>query len=192
LLKILIKGDTFVDKYDVQQNDVPPKDWITKTIEDEKTEFKSSIQINVKRYDLGETKHEELKERTLVEEIVKTICGFGNANGGELIIGKRDDGTIFGLEYDMKLLKEANIDQLQNYLATMFRERIKNVGFVSKLKVYFDTVDEKTICLVKVPSRGKDPIFTSEQKFYVRIQTSTQNLSPQETNDYIKENFPSR
>ena len=192
LLKILIKGDTFVDKFDVQPKDVQPKDWITKTIEDEKTEFKSSIRINVKRYDLGETKHEELRDPTLVENIVKTICGFGNANGGELIIGKRDDGTIFGLEYDMKLLKEANIDQLQNYLATMFLERIKNVGFISKLKVYFDTVDEKTICLVKVPSRGKEPIFTSEQIFYVRIQTATQKLGAQEQYDYIKENFPSR
>ncbi len=202
LLKILVDGDTFVDKYDVQQNDVqqndvqpndvPPKDWIAKNIEDEKTEFKSSIQINVKRYDLGETNHEELKERTLVEEIVKTICGFGNANGGELIIGKRDDGTIFGLEYDMKLLKEPNEDQLRNYLATMFHERIKDMGFVSKIKVYFDTVDEKTICLVKVPSRGKEPIFTSEQIFYVRIQTATQKLGGQEQYDYIKENFPSR
>lgn len=193
LLEILIKGDTFVDKFDVRPKDVRPKDWITKTIEDEKTEFKSSIRINVKRYDLGETNHEELKDPTLVESIIKTICGFGNANGGELIIGKRDDGTIFGLEYDMKLLKEPNEDQLRNYLVNMFRERIKgHVGFVSKLEIDLATVDEKTICLVKVPSRGKEPIFTSEQIFYVRIQTATQKLGAQEQYDYIKENFPSR
>ncbi len=92
----------------------------------------------------------------------------------------------------MKLLKEPNEDQLRNYLATMFHERIKDMGFVSKIKVYFDTVDEKTICLVKVPSRGKEPIFTSEQIFYVRIQTATQKLGGQEQYDYIKENFPSR
>jgi predicted HTH transcriptional regulator len=144
-------------------------------------------------YDLGETNHEELKDPTLVESIIKTICGFGNANGGELIIGKRDDGTIFGLEYDMKLLKEPNEDQLRNYLVNMFRERIKgHVGFVSKLEIDLATVDEKTICLVKVPSRGKEPIFTSEQIFYVRIQTATQKLGAQEQYDYIKENFPSR
>ena len=215
LLKILIKGDTFVDKYDVQPNDVqpndvqpkdvqpkdvppkdvqpndvPPKDWITKTMEDEKTEFKSSIQINVKRYDLGETKHEKLKDKTLVENIIKTICGFGNADGGELIIGRRDDGTIFGLEYDMKLLKEPNIDQLQNYFATIFCEQIKDMGFVSKLKIYFDTVDKKTICLVTVPSRGKEPIFTSNEKLYARIQTSTRELRGQEQYDYINKNFP--
>ena len=204
LLKILTKGDTFIDKYDVQQNDVqqndvqqndvqqndvPPKDWTTKTMEDEKTEFKSSIRINVDRYDHGEIDHLTLKDDTLVEEIVKTICGFGNADGGELIIGKRDDGTIFGLEYDMKLFKKPNIDQLKNYLASTFRKRIKDMGFVSKLKIYWDTIDGKTICLVKVPSRGKKAIFTSDEKFYARIQTSTPNLSPEETNDYITENF---
>ena len=74
----------------------------------------------------------------------------------------------------------------------MLREQIKHMGFVSKLKIYSDTVDEKTICLVKVPRHGKDPIFTSKQKFYVRIQTSTQDLGGQEQFDYIKENFPSR
>ena len=207
LLKILIKGDGFVDKYDVQQDDVqqddvqqddvqqddvPPKDWMTKSMEDEKTEFKSSIRINVWKYDQGERDPQKLKDPTLVENIVKTICGFGNADGGELIIGKRDDGKIFGLEDDMKLLKEPNEDQLKNYLATMLREQIKHMGFISKLKIYSDTVDEKTICLVKVPRHGKDPIFTSKQKFYVRIQTSTQDLGGQEQFDYIKENFPSR
>ena len=161
-------------------------------MEDEKTEFKSSIRINVWKYDQGERDPQKLKDPTLVENIVKTICGFGNADGGELIIGKRDDGKIFGLEDDMKLLKEPNEDQLKNYLATMLREQIKHMGFISKLKIYSDTVDEKTICLVKVPSRGKDPIFTSKQKFYVRIQTSTQDLGGQEQFDYIKENFPSR
>jgi len=158
-------------------------------MEDEKTEFKSSIRINVDRYDHGEINHLTLKDDTLVEEIVKTICGFGNADGGELIIGKRDDGTIFGLEYDMKLFKKPNIDQLKNYLASTFRKRIKDMGFVSKLKIYWDTIDGKTICLVKVPSRGKKAIFTSDEKFYARIQTSTPNLSPEETNDYITENF---
>ena len=132
---------------------------------------------------------QKLRNKNLIENIVKTICGFGNANGGELIIGKRDDGTIFGLEHDMELLKEPNVDQLKNHLINIFTSHIKDTGFISKLTVTTKTVDSKTICLVKVPPRGKSAIFTSENIFYVRLLTATRKLDGKELFEYTKENF---
>ena len=183
LLKILLGRDTFVDKFQVSV------DWEKKIEEDEHTEFKSSIQIDVKKYDGGERNIQKLRNKNLIENIVKTICGFGNANGGELIIGKRDDGTIFGLEHDMELLKEPNVDQLKNHLINIFTTHIKDTGFISKLTVTTKTVDSKTICLVKVPPRGKNAIFTSENIFYVRLLTATRKLDAKELLEYTKENF---
>ncbi len=39
-------------------------------------------------------------------EYLKWICGFANANGGKIVIGKNDDGEIIGLENTKKLLED--------------------------------------------------------------------------------------
>ena len=40
------------------------------------------------------------------EEYLKWICGFANAQGGTLIIGKEDNGTVVGVKNAKKLLEE--------------------------------------------------------------------------------------
>ncbi len=40
------------------------------------------------------------------DEYLKWICGFANANGGKIIIGKNDKGKIVGLENPQKLLED--------------------------------------------------------------------------------------
>lgn len=40
------------------------------------------------------------------DEYLKWICGFANANGGTIVIGKDDDGKIFGLKNSKKLLED--------------------------------------------------------------------------------------
>lgn len=40
------------------------------------------------------------------DEYLKWICGFANAQGGKLYIGKRDDGTIIGIQDSEKLLAD--------------------------------------------------------------------------------------
>jgi len=53
------------------------------------------------------------KENHLIEwklnwrdEFIKWICGFANAHGGTLIIGRNDDGVAVGVEDAKKLLEE--------------------------------------------------------------------------------------
>lgn len=48
-------------------------------------------------------------------EYLKWICGFANAHGGKLIIGKNDNGEIVGLENHNKLLEEIP-NKIQNHL----------------------------------------------------------------------------
>lgn len=40
------------------------------------------------------------------DEFLKWICGFANANGGKIIIGKNDTGKIVGLKNTKKLLED--------------------------------------------------------------------------------------
>ena len=40
------------------------------------------------------------------DDYLKWICGFANANGGKIIIGKNDKGKIIGLQNSKKLLED--------------------------------------------------------------------------------------
>jgi len=52
-----------------------------------------------------ETQNIEWKE-SWRDEYLKWICGFANADGGVLLIGKRDDGSIAGLADAKKLMED--------------------------------------------------------------------------------------
>lgn len=49
------------------------------------------------------------------DEYLKWICGFANAQGGKIYIGKRDDGTIIGVSNSKKLLEDIP-NKIQNKL----------------------------------------------------------------------------
>ena len=54
---------------------------------------------------MKESQHIEWK-RSWRDEYLKWICGFANADGGLLVIGKNDKGEVFGLSDAEKLIEE--------------------------------------------------------------------------------------
>ncbi len=48
-------------------------------------------------------------------EYLKWICGFANAQGGKIYIGKRDDGTVIGVSNSKRLLEDIP-NKIQNKL----------------------------------------------------------------------------
>jgi ATP-dependent DNA helicase RecG len=56
----------------------------------------------------------EWKE-TWKDEYLKWISGFANAKGGKLIIGKKDNGKIVGVNNYKKLMDDIP-NKIQNYL----------------------------------------------------------------------------
>jgi len=54
---------------------------------------------------MQESQNIEWKE-TWKDEYLKWICGFANANGGKIFIGKNDKGEIIGLKNSKKLLED--------------------------------------------------------------------------------------
>ena len=56
-------------------------------------------------FEMRESQNIEWKE-SWHDEYLKWICGFANAQGGKIYIGKRDDGTVIGIKDAKRLLDE--------------------------------------------------------------------------------------
>lgn len=54
---------------------------------------------------MSETQNIEYKQ-SWRDEYLKWICGFANANGGTIYIGKDDDGNVVGVDDTKRLLEE--------------------------------------------------------------------------------------
>lgn len=63
---------------------------------------------------MSENQNIEWKE-SWRDEYLKWICGFANAQGGKIYIGKRDDGTVIGLSNSKRLLEDIRIKYKINW-----------------------------------------------------------------------------
>lgn len=66
---------------------------------------------------MSENQNIEWKE-SWRDEYLKWICGFANAQGGKIYIGKRDDGTVIGVSNSKKLLEDIP-NKIQNKLGIL-------------------------------------------------------------------------
>lgn len=65
-------------------------------------EFKETLSLDVKK---------QTKEKYIETGALKTVAGFLNSDGGDSLIGVRDDGNILGLEEEIKKLHKALDDK---------------------------------------------------------------------------------
>jgi hypothetical protein len=143
--------------------------------ESQNLEFKSSLRWDVKQDKIN---------KDLEKVIVKTIAGFMNSMGGQLIIGVEDTGNILGLEQDYKTLGNGNRDKFENHIIQLIKSSI-GVEYVKYLHIIFDEVSDKDICLVTVVKSNK-PAYVENDEFFVRTGNNTSPLNKKETQEYIK------
>jgi prephenate dehydratase len=152
----------------------------------------------------GETEQFEMKstlrwnlvtktvEKGLAGPIVKTIAGFMNADGGQLLIGADDDGNILGIEHDMSDLKKPRTDDFRRALDDALRAAVRG-GIPGRLEVTFPRVDGKTLCLIQVPPSKVGPVLAladNRERLYVRVGTATVEYGWEEGLRYIRERWP--
>jgi len=149
--------------------------------ESEYLEFKSTL-----LWDINEE-----KQSSMIEKIVaKTLAGFMNTEGGTLLIGVADDGSIYGIEDDLKVIFKHDKDGfqirvkgiIQKYLGTQFGKYIH---------MNFETLKDKTVCIIMVEKSHKQVYLKDkgEYKFFIRIGSSTEPLKPPEDSEYIQAHF---
>lgn len=145
------------------------------------TEFKSSL-----RYCLKEKKPMPYVEHS----ILKTINAFLNSEGGTLIIGVADDGTILGLESDFESFSNKGKDGFLLHFDNLI---INALGKEQQadIDIRFDKVDEKDFAIVEVNSSNR-PVFLSskgKKDFYVRHAASSQSYDMSEAYEYINKHW---
>jgi membrane protein YdbS with pleckstrin-like domain len=156
-------------------------DDVVKNREHEKLEFKNSLRWDGK---VGRV------NRNLEKSAFKTIAAFLNSDGGHLVIGVDDAGTVTGIEPDCRTLPRTDADGFENHFNNLFKE-VFGAHLRRFVRLHFHAIDQKQICLVEVvPS--VTPVymkFDNTESFYIRTGNSTTALQMSEVSGYIKTRF---
>ena len=145
-------------------------------------EFKSSF-----RWDLKENK----LNRTLEFVVLKTLAGYMNGNGGTLLIGVADDGSVTGLERDYTTLKKPDRDGFEQVLMTAIATKLGGDA-CHAVQMVFNSLENRDVCRVMVAPAHR-PVYVRDgdsPKLYVRTGVSTRELNVQEAINYTSARWP--
>tara|TARA_B100000925_G_scaffold208229_1_gene158497 strand:- start:645 stop:1703 length:1059 start_codon:yes stop_codon:yes gene_type:complete len=134
---------------------------------------------------LEKNKYTKGMNTELVGVTLKTICAFGNSDGGVLIIGKRDDkdkSSIVGWDEDKNISKLNNRDNFELFWRAKVTSCIDKYSSNS-LRFSFDTVNNKEVVRITVPPRKINESycavnFENKETIYIRTGNKSQPLSP--------------
>lgn len=147
-------------------------------------EFKSTARWNVKA---GRA------DKKMEHVIVKTVCGFLNADGGKLLIGVDDDGSPLGLDHDYNTLARKDRDGFELWL----RQHLDvNLSLLTApvIGISFGEVSRNDVAMVAVAPSGKPsfarPVDGKEAtEFWVRIGNQTRQLHGDDMVDYQNDHW---
>ena len=150
---------------------------IIKSGEHEKLEFKTSLRWDAKR---------NMVNKELEKAVMKTIAAFLNSDGGRLLVGIDDGGEPVGLENDIATFIRQDIDGFENHFNNLFNGMI-GAEFRRFVKLKFDKIDDKMVCLANVESSHK-PVYLKTgdgENFYIRTGNVSTPLKMSEVATYI-------
>ena len=162
----------------------PMKEDIAELIKKEESnnlEFKSTYTWNIK---------ENKVDKDLRFNVLKTVTGFMNSNGGTLIIGVDDNHQVVGMDFDFKSNSKGNKDGF----ILNFREYLESCIGINNYNRYidlsFESIDNKEVCVIKVEKNEYYIYLKKNNKkvLYVRLGNRTKPLDdPEEIMEYIEE-----
>jgi CheY-like chemotaxis protein len=140
-------------------------------------EYKSTLQWDINK----NCKNEDLRF-----SVLKTIVAFLNSEGGILLIGVEDNGNIFGLDQDIALLSKKSLDQFEQTLINIIINNI-GVSFTQNIKIAFETLEEKQVCMIDVKKSSKKAFLKSNKglEFYVRAGNTSRSLNIPDIYDHF-------
>jgi type I restriction enzyme R subunit len=146
--------------------------------ENQNLEFKSSLRWDVKN---------NVENKDLENVIIKTVTGFMNSEGGQLIIGVEDDGNVLGLEYDYNSLRNGDRDKFELHLNQSLMSKIGK-EYIQFVRVSFEKINGKDVCLITVRPSSKPAYlkYGDKEEFYARTGNATNAFTLSEATEYIK------
>jgi predicted HTH transcriptional regulator len=145
--------------------------------ESEAVEFKSTLRTNL---------HTGSKDPRMELAALKTLAGFLNTNGGTLVVGVSDDGNPVGIQAD----EFENEDKMGLHLVNIVKAQM-GIQAITSMHVRFDDHNGCRVMVVKC-RKAPRPVFVKDgdtERFYIRTGPSTTELSPSQTQDFIKQRF---
>lgn len=137
-----------------------------------------------------------VKDKKMEWAVVKTICAFMNGSGGTLLIGVTDETSIVGIEEDYAFVTPRNRDGWEQWLTALVKTRVGSVA-VTDIGVTYADIEGRTVARIDV-KRGGKPVFarpmdgSKQEKFFVRLNATTEDVGGSEMLDYQKKRWPSR
>ena len=126
------------------------------------------------------------KDERIEHAVLKTITGFLNARGGDLLIGVEDDGNYIGVRHD----KFENHDKMNLHLINLIKDKI-GPQYMMYLTIRFSEHADRHIMTVNCKPSKKE-VFLKEnntEKFYLRTGGATVELTGHQMQEYIRQHF---
>lgn len=149
-------------------------------------ELKSSLLCDMKRFAATGESH---RSDAVVHEVLKTVCGFANAEGGTLLVGVDDEKRICGIEVDYEVGIE-NVDRWQLELSSLIAGRILNGRRVDPyVDVGIVTVGGLSVAVVRVVARHELTFVRSVDgkrwEYYVRSGNKTVRIDIEDFEEHL-------
>lgn len=133
------------------------------------------------------------KDARMELAIAKSVAGFLNANGGTLLVGVGDDGTILGVETDYELCRKPDRDGFELWLRDFLAARLGTAA-LADVELSFASVEGHDVCRIDA-SPSAEPVFLAQTggartaDLYVRMGNSTRKLLTDEALAYAQRRF---
>jgi type I restriction enzyme R subunit len=146
-------------------------------------EFKATLRWNLKE--------DRQDDKNVTHAVLKTIAAFLNTEGGDLLIGVGDDGSVVGTEHD----RLDDDDKFMRHLAQVVRNGLGDRASTC-IDPKMQIVQRKTVCVVTC-QRSPEPVLLKwkaieaapDGDFYVRSGPGSVRLGPDSTREYIRTRF---
>ncbi len=176
--------DTALDAYrtfDLGPDDLHLAELISKG-ENDRVEFKMAACCNP---------FTKTKDNSMKDKVVQAVAAFLNKEGGKVLIGVEDNGTIVGLEDDYKVAhaqqSRQNSDGYQLFLSNTLSDDLGKECTVF-YKITFHSIGGKDVCCIDVQP-STEPVYVRNSKFYVRHGNGKLDMNMKEANAYIKQHW---
>ena len=145
-------------------------------------EFKSTLRWSLR---------EDRKDNRVTHTALKTVAAFLNTEGGDLLLGVADDGSVVGIEKD----RLDNDDKFMLHLSQLVRNALGDrAGTCIDPKTQI--LDGGTVCVVSC-QRSPEPVFLTwkgmekeaEGDFFVRSGPGTVKLTAESAEKYVETRF---
>jgi len=103
------------------------------------------------------------------DEYLKWICGFANAKGGKIFIGKDDEGNIVGID-DYKKLMDEIPNKIQNYL-----------GIICDVDLH----ENSGLFVIEIDVKPYEVPISYQGKYHYRTGSTKQELKGNALNEFL-------